>query len=378
MAARVATDEEVIEALRKHGGNKCRAAKELGMHVRTIQRRVPRLARKGWSPEHDMTKTVPDGFHVKGVSTYYDKDGKPAAQWVKSNIDHERQAELLREAVEAMASTIPKEKPRKAPKAVLADLLCQYTITDYHMGMLAWGEETGADWDLTIAEDMLVDWFGSAIAQSPDAERAVLAQLGDMLHWDGMDAVTPASKHLLDVDTRFPKLVRVVIRVMRRVIGMLLDKHQHVTVLCAEGNHDPAGSAWLRELLSALYENEPRVEVITRPDPYYCIEFGQVSLFYHHGHKKKPAQVDEVFVAKFRDVFGRTKFSYAHMGHMHHVEVKETSLMVVEQHRTLAAPDAYASRGGWVSGRDAKVITYHRERGEVGRVVISAAMLEAA
>jgi hypothetical protein len=66
------------------------------------------------------------------------------------------------------------------------------------------------------------------------------------------------------------------------------------------------------------------------------------------------------------------------MGHMHHIDIKETNLMVVEQHRTLAAPDAYASRGGWMAERDAQVITYHTVRGEVGRVRVNVGMLEAA
>ena len=34
------------------------------------------------------------------------------------------------------------------------------------------------------------------------------------------------------------------------------------------------------------------------------------------------------------------------------------------------APDAYR-RGRWISGRDAKVITYHKDFGEVGRITVS-------
>jgi hypothetical protein len=64
------------------------------------------------------------------------------------------------------------------------------------------------------------------------------------------------------------------------------------------------------------------------------------------------------------------------MGHLHHVDIKETNLMIIEQHRTLAAPDAYASRGGWMSGRDAQVITYHKEYGQVGRIIISPDMVK--
>ncbi len=38
-----------------------------------------------------MVHTVPDGFQVKGVSTYYNDEGKPVGQWVKSVPDKERQ-----------------------------------------------------------------------------------------------------------------------------------------------------------------------------------------------------------------------------------------------------------------------------------------------
>jgi len=157
---------------------------------------------------------------------------------------------------------------------------------------------------------------------------------------------------------------------------MLLDKYPSVVLIEAEGNHSPATDAVMREWWAALYEDEPRVTVDTSPDPYYCVEWGQTSLFFHHGHRRKPTQVDDVFAAKFREIWGRTKYSYAHMGHLHHRDVKETNLMVVEQHRTLAAADAYASSHGWLSGREAQCITYHREYGEVGRVVITPEMLE--
>jgi hypothetical protein len=56
-------------------------------------------------------------------------------------------------------------------------------------------------------------------------------------------------------------------------------------------------------------------------------------------------------------------------------DIKENSMMIVEQHRTLAPADAYAARGGWLSGRDAKVITYSTQYGEVSRISINSDML---
>ena len=374
MVARKFTDEQMKEALQ--GRTVAEAAQLLGLHERNLYTHKARLARQGWSPEHDMTKAVPDGFHLKGTSTLYGDDGKQKLQWVKSSIDHERQRQLMEAAIAAMGDDLPRMEFAPAPAACNSDLLNCYVLTDYHLGLLSWHEETGADYDLSIAEHQLVAWFSAAIRMAPDAQVGVFAQLGDYLHWDGLDAVTPASKHLLDADTRFQKLVRVAIRVTRRVVDMLLAKHQKVHVLMAEGNHDTASSIWLREWFAAIYENEPRITVDRSPDPYYCVEHGRTSLFFHHGHKKKPASVSDVFVAKFRDVFGRTKHSYAHLGHLHHVDIKENNLMIVEQHRTLAAPDAYASRGSWISGRDAKVITYHKAYGEVGRLTINSDMLK--
>ena len=330
------------------------------------------------APSLTQADNLPDGVNLRGTSTLTDlRTGQSLIQWVKTTAAHDALERQLRAAFDGMADFLPREPRRKPPAHCVDELLSQYTVTDYHLGMLAWGEETGADWDIKIAEDMLVAWFAQAIKQAPESRYAVFAQLGDFLHFDGYDAVTPAHHNLLDADTRFPKLVRVAIRVIRRIIGMLLEKHQIVYVIMAEGNHDPASSIWLREWLASVFEDEPRIQVDTSPDPYYCIEHGDTLLLYHHGHKRRPNEIDTVFAAKFREQFGRTKHAYAHMGHMHHDIVVETALMVVEQHRTLAAPDAYASRAGYMAGRSAKVITYDKRLGEVNRVTVSSQMVEA-
>jgi len=370
---------ETIQAVVSNG-TQAKAAQALGQNIRTVKRKLAnvkkRAAKQGYSPDHGMVHTVPEGYFVKGVSTLYGDDGEIKAQWVKSNADMERLRLACDEALEAFLETLPRAKPVNPPKTVKTDLLNQYTITDFHLGALAWDEECGEDWDTDIAETLLIDWFYEAINRSPNAEIGLLAQIGDFLHWDGLEAVTPASRHLLDADTRFQRVVRVAIRVLRQIITLLLKKHASVHIIMADANHDPASAVWLREWLSAHYENEPRVTVDRSADTYYCYEFGNVSLFFHHGHKRRPENVDDVFAAKFREVFGRTKYSYAHMGHMHHEKALETNLMLVRQHRTLAAKDAYASRGGWMAGRDARVITYHKNYGYAGEVVVTPEMLK--
>jgi hypothetical protein len=377
-----ATSEEqvrCIEAILEHGSQRA-AAKALGKAKSTVDGLVERVrkaaARQGYAPGHFESGTAP-GFNMGKVTVQRGPSGEVERTWERQSPDQERLAELMRATFAALAEDLPRAKPtRYAGKAGDADLLNCYVITDFHMGALSWAPETGADWDIDIAEQTLVAWFERAIAQSPNARTALLAQISDLLHWDGFDAVTPASKHLLDADTRFPKLARVAIRVLRRVIGMLLAKHERLHIIMADANHDPVSQVWLRECIAVLYENDPRVTVDTSPSPYNAYEFGKVAIFTHHGHKRRITNVSEVFAAQFREMFGRTKHAYAHTGHLHHVDMKENNLMIVEQHRTLAAPDAYAARGGWITGRDAKVITYHREYGEVGRLTVSFDMVK--
>lgn len=373
------TQREVVEAVVKYKSQR-KAAKHLGRDSRGVERLLKRVrsnaARHGYSPMHDMTHTTPDGYIVKGTSTLYGDDGNMKIQWVKSDIDKERQIAIMQEVVQGFIEEIPNAIPVSPPAHTSANLLNVYTITDFHFGMLSWPEETGAEWNMQIAEETLLAWFSAAIRITPKSDSAIFAQIGDFLHWDGFEAVTPAHRHVLDADTRFQKLVRSVIKCIRVIINQLLQKHKYVHVIMADANHDPASGVWLREMLAAFYDLEPRVTVDNSADSYYCYEWGLTSLFWHHGHKRKPESIDDVFVSKFREVFGRTKHSYAHMGHMHYNKLLETNLMTVEQHRTLAAKDAYASKGGWMSGRDAKCITYSKEFGEVSRVTVSPEMLK--
>jgi hypothetical protein len=318
---------------------------------------------------------VPAGHVVKGVSALVDAEGRVIQQWQKTAVEQEGQLVAFRAMVDGLKEDLPRITIMPAPQHVEEDLLNQFVVTDSHFGMLAHREETGADYDLRLAEQLLLDWFAAAVAGAPQAHTAVLAQLGDLLHHDALESVTPAHKHVLDADSRLHKVVRVVIRTLRRVVDMLLQKHKHVHVVMASGNHDPASSVWVRELLATIYENEPRVTVDTSPMLYYAYKWGDTALFYHHGHKRGVAQVDATLAGMFREMFGASKYAFAHVGHLHSDEGRKSALMYVERHETLAAPDAYAAGGGWLSGRSAKVITYSRRFGEVARATLRPEMV---
>ncbi len=371
---------EFLKAIEQHGS--ARAANiALGLANDKVGASMRRLqafaAKQGYAPGHFESGTAP-GFAMGKVTIQRAADGTVERTWERQSPDAERLLEGLRAAVEGMAGEIVPCAPVAAPAASLGDLLAVYTLTDAHIGMLAWHREGGADWDLRIAEDTIVGCFTETIRQMPATGQAILSQLGDLLHYDGLSAVTPTSGHILDADGRFTKMVEVAVRVIRRIVAMLLAKHDRVHLVLAEGNHDMASSVWLRTMFKALYELEPRITVDDSALPYYAFEFGNVMQIFHHSHLKKNDQLPLLVAAQFPEMWGRTKYRYIHTGNLHHHWEKEFSGVTVIQHQTLAARDAYAARGGWIANRAMDAITYHRNFGQVGRVIVNPEMLEAA
>ncbi|RQR87711.1 MULTISPECIES: LysR family transcriptional regulator [unclassified Burkholderia] len=368
-----------LDAIDEHGGP-TKAARELGVHHSALTRGIDRLeaqaAKMGWSPAHDMTHIVPDGYLVKGISTYYNKDGVPAGQWVKSSIDHEKQEALMRAACAAMAESLPRVNAAPGPERTDQALCNLAVFSDYHIGQMAWGVESGADWDLKIAEQLLLASFLHMIEAAPRAKTCVLCLQGDTLDVDSILPVTPAHKNVLDVDGRYSKILAVAIRVIRRLIDHALAKHESVHLIICQGNHDESTSILMRHMFGALYENEPRLTVNDSELPFYVYQHGETMLAFHHGHKCSNEQLPLLFAAQYPKIWGATTKRYAHAGHRHHVDEKEFSGMTVIQHPTLAARNAHAARGGWISERAASIITYHEKYGQVARNTVCPEMFE--
>lgn len=304
-----------------------------------------------------------------GTSTLYDSKGNVKLQWVKKNGKANSIAETIRSAMQAFKDVIEPAPFNLVPRAISGEgLLAQYTITDYHLGMFASKGESGEEWSTKIATEKIYQVIDSMVESTPHTEHAVINILGDFLHSDSQLAVTPTSRHVLDQDMRYSDLISIAVRIISYFVYRARTKATNVTLLIAQGNHDPIGSLWLQELFSYYFENDPNIAVIKSAYPFYAIEFGKTMLAYHHGDKVQFAKMAGVVPSLFPEIWGRTKFRYAHMGDKHHRRVVEGLGIIVEQHQTLIANDAYSSSHGWTSEAGANVIIYSRETGELSRM----------
>ena len=165
-------------------------------------------------------------------------------------------------------------------------------------------------------------------------------------------------------------MVAVAVRVLRRAIDLMLAKHKKVHVKIMEGNHDPAGSVWLRVMFTHLYAANERVIIDESPNPYTIYKHGSTLLGFHHGHLTKMVKLPSVFAQQFRKEWGESTHTYIHVGHLHHTHELETPGANVIQHPTLATKDAYAARYGFLSRRQLTAMTYDRVEGEVSRNIV--------
>lgn len=361
------SDSEFITALQTHGSN-AKLAAALGIHIRNVQRRRKTLGLKGWSPEHDLHHPVADGQQLKGASTLY-KNGEVVLQWVKSKADPDRIRAMIDELCESAVKDLPRLRSKpvvRGAQYATGQMTC-YPIGDAHIGMAAWAEECGEDWDLEIARTVQCQAMDDLVQRMPRTEKATIINLGDWHHADNMEGVTSRSGNSLDMAGRYAKMVDVGIVVMRQCIESALGKHKTVHVINQIGNHDDTGAIWLARVIAHMYAGDKRVTVETSPSVFNYFSFGSTLVGIHHGHTTKAVNLPGVMATDRPLEWGHAKHRYWWCGHVHHQKVQEFPGVIVESFNTLAAKDAYAAEHGYRAQRNMKGIVLDAELGEIER-----------
>ena len=371
--AETAKQVELLK-LRDEGYTVAEVAEQLGMSERNAFRMLQRIKQKaaqmGYSPDHDMNKPVPDGFVVSGVSTYYNDEGKPTGQWVKSRLTADDRLKALQEAIaDSVAEYKGLAKPAKQLKQKQdgSNYMVAIPIGDPHIGMYAWSEEAGEDFDTDIARNDLLNASRNLFNASPDANRCLIANLGDFFHSDNQSNRTARSGAALDVDTRWARVLKLGCMVMVDMIHLALKKYPEVEVINAIGNHDDHSAVMLSAFLSAYFSDEPRVTVQPTTAKFHYVKFGKCLIGVTHGDTIKHNDLGELMATDKAEDWGSTEHRMWFVGHIHHSRKTELRGCTVESFRTLAAKDAWHAAKGYRSGRDMNAIVLHKDYGEVAR-----------
>ena len=360
------TDKELVEAYKKHGSFR-KAANALGLSFESVRRRVNR---------HKIDPAVKAGMDA--VNT----DIEPSVLWAKTHKDGTTTYSALlnpkskstAQILEAIEQRFEHLKPIKAikPDAVAnSDLMTVYPIFDAHIGMRAWGEEVGEDYDSDIAVRYITKGITECVEGSPASDTAIIINGGDMMHADDNNNQTPKSKHALDVDSRHFKTIDTVIALSAALIEIAAKKHRKVIYRALRGNHDEHSHIALTMALYQRYRNSDNIVIEKAPSDFFVHRFGKVMVAAHHGDKGSATNLVLQAADKWPEMWGQTRHRYYYIGHKHHKEFKDIGGMSCEMLRAATKPDSYSDSHSFTGKSQLRAITYHREKGECARKIVN-------
>lgn len=298
------------------------------------------------------------------------KDGNPGYStfWKAGQPDAADMLDAIRDSV----ASIPAVEPVPSPQHVEADLLTLVPVADLHAGMMAWGRETGEDYNTRKATDRLKQWVSDVVFRSPQSGIGVILFNGDTLHANDQTNATPKSNHALQVDTRPFRTIEMLIHAIGVAVDSALLRFREVHLVVKPGNHDR--DAYLGVLFAMVerYRNEPRVQIDKDPSEFWARQFGTVMLASHHGDKGKAEKMVLFLADQYPEIWGQTRFRFLWTGHLHHHKSQDIGGVQWEQSRAITPRDAYAVSHGYSSRSELQAVTYHKDRGEVSRVKVVA------
>jgi hypothetical protein len=360
---------EAVEALKRHGSQR-KAADAIGISRASLRERL-RGAEKYKAADPAVQGAMSEAgmqdidilhsgwVKTDGASLYF--------QQPKQKIQPEDVAERIKDALTGI-DPIPAIQP---PESTISDLLTLYPMPDAHIGQLSWGKETGEDYDLGIASDRIKSGVAECLSASPHSEQAVIVAMGDWLHMNDQTNQTYHSRHQLDADGRFQKVLDVGIGILAATAEALLKKHQFVTLVVQRGNHDETAYLAVLFALAERYRDEPRITVQRKPGEFFVMDFGKVLLASCHGDKAKAERLVMYLADKWPEMWGRTKYRYLFSGHLHHHKSQDIGGVHWEQLRAITAPDAHAASHAYSGRAEMQAISYHKKRGEISRVRVA-------
>lgn len=347
------------------------AERDQGLAYDTISKSIRALkafaAKKGYAPDSGIDHPVAEGFELRGYS-HFTKTASGDPIWLKTRAAERDYWEGVRSVIECVRPIDPAILPH--PPEPQRDIVPFLQIGDAHIGLLASEAETGANFDIAIAKREICAAAAALIDEAPSCERMVINDLGDGTHYETFKAMTEASGHAVDFDTRYWKMIDAYVEITEFIAERALAKAQTVDLIYNQGNHSRSNDSWIAVLMRALHRNNPRVNVLRNESPYIAYRMGRTFVLIHHGDKAKPEAVAKVMAEDYAVDWGETEYRYIDGGHVHHSQRKELPGCVFESWNNLAPRDKYAHDGGWRSKQSMSLVLRSRRYGERGRMVM--------
>jgi hypothetical protein len=283
-------------------------------------------------------KTVEDLLaHIEADMTRYEVAASEATKWEVGTSDGDggttvtelhrvfvrlrpKAGPKIAEAVEAMIAAATRDIRRPAakshgkPKPGLWQVL---VVSDTHFGNYSWKQTTGADWDLSIAEQVVRDTGHEllAVGDSHKPTRRTIAFLGDLFHYDRAERAETSSGTLLERDGRLQKMLDVGVSTLLGIVERSAETVP-TDVALVHGNHDETLSWVFHRLLLERYRSDKRITIDGNYTGRKYLSHGRNLLGFAHGHRAKK-KLPQLMAIEAASQWAACPYREYHTGHYH-------------------------------------------------------------
>jgi len=254
---------------------------------------------------------------------------------------------------------VPRFRYRKSKEKYIYEI----DMPDLHFGKLTWGEESGDDYDIKIAEKMALSVFEKLLndVQSINISKILLPWGNDFFNVDNIAETTTKGTPQQE-DTRWRKTFRTG-RILTQKIALLCSQVAPVDMLFISGNHDTSRLFYLGEAISCAFDNNKNIAVDNSARSRKYRHYGKVLLGFAHGSTEKIEKLPTTMSIDEKFAWSNSDYREWHLGDKH--TRKQFDLRHEEQ---LACTVRFLSS---LSGTD----TWHFDNQFIGNIKSASAFL---
>lgn len=246
----------------------------------------------------------------------------------------------------------------KYPKIVYpkksGDMLYEIDMPDIHFGRLTWAEESGTDYDIKIAEEVVAKVLGDLLSYTKLFPiKRIMLPLGNDYYNVNSKSNTTVNGTPQQEDTRWSKTYRKGWHLAVKIIEMC-SEIAPVDVMIIKGNHDEEKTFYLGETLSAWFHGNANVKIDNRAMSRKYYLYGKNLIGFTHGSDEKLDRLPSLMPTEVPEMWAKSKFREWHLGHKHKkYETQEENGVVIRLLRSLVPIDAWTYDSGFVGAQRA-------------------------
>ncbi len=361
-----------------------KVSKTLKINRQNVAKSLFYIAKKGYHVAPDRNSEVaPYGWNSTFKTVQYDGKGNIKQTWDRIKPNETESIDLLIDSLKQRVNPISLEIDPPKEKDIQKDTCLIWPVVDMHVGLAAWKPETlDSNYNLKISKKLENAATIEMLKKIGPVEHIHLAFLGDNTHTDNRTNKTELSGNILDVDSRYPKIIWTCTNIICNKIEQSLAYANTVSVDIVQGNHDPNTAVCMLAIIDAYYRNEKRVKINISHAQFKFFQWGNSIIMGCHGDEAPPARLGAFLMDYVIQKEIKAKELYIFRGHVHHRKAQFIIGMdeidggvLIETFPTLTAKDGWHAAKAFSSRRATIAKLFHKKYGLIDDYKVNAKYL---